>query len=86
MHRPLPSLLIMTSCRLKMPVKSPLVNWLPLVGIEDSRSAIARERFLYRFHAKIGVDVLERRQASTARLTQSMITTSKESLWPSGCR
>jgi hypothetical protein len=29
MQRPLPSMLIMTSCRFKVPVKSPLVNWLP---------------------------------------------------------
>jgi hypothetical protein len=56
MQRPLPSMLIMTSCRFKVPVKSLLVNWLPWVGIEDFRSAIARERFLERFDAKIGVE------------------------------
>src|ERR1700680_3034791 len=29
MQRPLPSMLIVTSCRLSTPVKSSLVNWLP---------------------------------------------------------
>ena len=29
MHRPLPSMLIMTPCRFRVPVKSSLVNWLP---------------------------------------------------------
>src|SRR5262249_1644728 len=29
MHRPLPSMLIVTPCRFRVPVKSSLVNWLP---------------------------------------------------------
>ena len=41
----------------------------------DLRPAIARERFLQGLDAEIGASVLESRQVSTARLTQSMITT-----------
>src|ERR1700741_3837488 len=56
MHRPLPSMLIVTPSRFRVPVKSSLVNWLALVGIEDFRSAIARERFPEGLDAKSGVE------------------------------
>ena len=46
-----------------------------LVGIEDFRSAIARERFLECLDAKIGVERVGEAPGDNARLTQSMITT-----------
>jgi hypothetical protein len=41
MHRRLPSMLIITPCRFRLPVKSSLVNLAALVGIEDLRPAVA---------------------------------------------
>jgi hypothetical protein len=59
----LPSMLIVTSCRFSMPVKSSLVKWLPplsrgqaLVGIENLGPAVPDERFLERLDTEIGAE------------------------------
>jgi hypothetical protein len=44
MQRPLPSMLIITSCRFSVPVKSSLVNWLLLRGNQDARLPSIRVR------------------------------------------
>src|SRR5712671_1820524 len=54
MQRPLPSMLIVTSCRLSTPVKSSLGQ--ALVGVEDLRPTKASERFLERLDAEIGAE------------------------------
>jgi hypothetical protein len=56
MHRPLPSMLIVTPMPLQGAGKIVTGELAALVGIEDFRSAIARERLLERLDAKIGVE------------------------------
>jgi hypothetical protein len=46
-----------------------------LVGIENLGAAVVDERFLERLDTELGTERVRSRHASTARLTQSMMTT-----------
>ena len=71
----MPSMLIVTWCRLRMPVKSSLVNWLPWSVLKISGRP---NRANASSSAETQNDtsmVFDNRQASTARLAQSMTAT-----------
>jgi len=73
-------MLIRISAALSTAVKAKLLNWLPLVRVEDVGGAKARQRFLQRHAATADVPrffgiVFESRHASTLRVAQSMMAT-----------
>src|SRR5467141_4116993 len=73
--RLLPSMLIVTSCRLSTPVKSSLVNWLPWSVLKISGRPKRASASSSASTQKSAPSVFDSRQASTARLCQSMIAT-----------
>ena len=73
--RLLPSMLIATSCRFRVPVKSSLVNWLPWSVLKISGPPYRTSASSSASTQKSAPSVLDSRHASTARLTQSMTTT-----------
>ena len=56
-YRPFPSMLFLTPSRSTIPVKASLVNWLPLVGVEDLRLSFA-QRLLEGLEAEAEHDTL----------------------------
>src|SRR6201984_3395840 len=73
--RLLPSMLIMTPCCFRVPVKSSLVNWLPWSVLKISGRPLRESASSSASTQKSASSVLESRQARTARLAQSLITT-----------
>ena len=55
-QRPLPSMEILMTTSLWTWVKAREVNWLPLVGVEDLRLAIAAERLFQGGDAELGLE------------------------------
>ena len=68
-------MLIVTSCRFRVPVKSSLVNWLPWSVLKISGRPYRTSASSSASTQKSAPSVFDSRHASTARLTQSMMTT-----------
>src|ERR1700726_2715870 len=73
--RLLPSILIITPCCFSVPVKSSLVNWLPWSVLKISGRPYRESASSSASTQNSALSVFDNRHASTARLTQSMITT-----------
>ena len=68
-------MLMVTPWRSRVPVKSSLVNWLPWSVLKISGRPCSKSASSSASTQNSAPSVFDSRQASTARLTQSMITT-----------